>query len=343
MRLVFSIVILLLVFLSADYGEGIAIRNLDNRQKVNPIEIKVLVLNFDPIIPFEGNKRLHVVCRYNNPRDLAKGYIDDLKEATNGLVNYKIVEWRDIDSFHTKIDGFTYTAKEYMKCFKEKKGWHDPDGADYEKTFEDYEIIPMIDSGKIDEVWFFGAPYFGYWESSMAGPGAFYINGGVYGNVKSKRAFVIMGFNYERGVAEMLHNLCHRTESTMSRIYGGWEVDKLTTNWARFAANNIQSNGVAGVGTCHYPANAEKDYDYANPRKVESDADDWLNYPNLTGRKKKVSRDDWGGPDYHRNYMKWFYARLPHAPGVNEDGRLNNWWEYIFNFNNYDERGKPKK
>jgi hypothetical protein len=309
----------------------------------NTIEVKVLVLNFDPLIPKEGNKRLHEVCKYNDPHELAKGYIDDLKEASRGLVIYKIVEWKDIDTFHTKTDGFTYTADEYMKCFKEKKGWHDPDGADYEKTFEDYKVLPMIDSGKVDEVWFFGAPYFGYWESSMAGPGAFYINGGVFENVKSKRAFVIMGFNYERGVAEMLHDLCHRTESTMSRVYGGWEVDKLTTNWAKFAANNIQSKGIASVGTCHYPANAEDGYDYSNPREVESDADDWLNYPNLTGKKKKVSREDWGGPEYHRNYMKWFYTRLPHAPGVNEDGRLNNWWEYIFNFNNYDEKGKPKK
>jgi hypothetical protein len=127
----------------------------------------------------------------------------------------------------------------------------------------------------------------------------------------------------------------------MSRIYGGWKVEKLDTNWAKFAANAHQSNGYASVGTCHYPANAEHDYDYANPRKVESYADDWLNYPNLKGRKTNVSCETWGGPDYQRNYMKWFYAHLPKAPGINRDGRLNNWWEYIFHFNDYDKRGRP--
>ena len=311
--------------------------------KVEPIEVKVLVLNFDPIMANEGNKRMHEVCGWNDPKELAKGYIADMKEATEGLVMFKVVEWKDIDTFHTKIDGFTYTAEEYMKCRKEGKGWHRPDTADYVKTFKDHKILPRIDSGEIDEVWFFGAPYFGYNESAMAGPGAFYINGAVYGKVKSKRAFAIMGYNYERGVAEMLHNLCHRTESTMSRVYGGWEVDKLDTNWAKFAANAHQSNGYSGVGTCHYPANGEGGYDYSNPREVESYADDCVNYPNLKGKKTMVSRETWCGPNYHRNYMKWFYAHLPKAPGINKDGRLNNWWEYIFHFNDYDEHGKPQK
>lgn len=308
-----------------------------------PIVVKVLALNFDPIIPQEGNKRLSEVAKWNNPRKLADGYVADVKEASRGMVQYKIVDWKDIDTFHTKIDGFTYTPEQYMENLRSGKGWHDPDTADYVKTFRDYNVIPRIDKGEIDEVWFMGAPYFGYNESAMAGPGAFYINGAVYDKVPSKRAFAIMGFNYERGVAEMLHDLCHRTESTMARIYGGWRVEELTSNWARFAANDIQSGGVAAVGTCHYPPNANDGYDYDNARTVQSTADDWLNYPFLTGEKKPVNRESWGGPDYHRNYMKWWFARIPHAQGVNEDGRINNWWRYIFEFNKYDEHGKPKK
>ncbi|HEY3414250.1 MAG TPA: hypothetical protein VGM51_14515 [Armatimonadota bacterium] len=308
-----------------------------------PITVKVMALNFDPRIPAEGNKPLHIVCGWNDPRKLADGYISDIRKSSHGLVNYKIVTWKEINDFHTKIDGFKYTPESYMACRKAKGGWHDPDTADYPKTFQDFGILPLIDSGKIDEVWFFGAPYFGYNESAMAGPGSFYINGEVYDKVPSKRAFAIMGFNYERGVAEMVHDLCHRTESTMARVYGGWKVDELTNNWARFAANDKQSNGVAAVGTCHWPPNAEHDYDYGNPRTVQSDADDWLNYPNLTGAKKPVNRDTWGGPDWQRNYLNWWFTRVPHVAGVNADGRLNNWWEYIFNFNKYDETGKPKR
>lgn len=312
--------------------------------KEKPITVRVLALSFNPIIPEEGNKRLHEVGKWNDPRTLADGYIQDIKEASGGFIQFKIVEWRDVNAFQPKRDGFVYTAETYMQCFRREREWHQPDGLDYERMIKENGIIELIDTDKIDEVWMFGAPYFGYWESAMAGPGAFYINGGVYEKVPSKRPFAIMGFNYERGVAEMLHNLCHRTESTMSRIYGGWKAEELTSNWARFAANAHQSGGEAAVGTCHYPPNGEKDYDYANPRTVMSSADDWMNYPKLTGEKKPVNCETWGGPDYHRNYMKWWFARLPRAPGTHpEDGRLNNWWRYIFEFTNYDERGKPVK
>lgn len=314
----------------------------ESASQAKPFEVKVLVLNFDPIIPSEGGKRLHEVCKWNDPRALAQGYIADVRKSSHGLVNHKIVEWKDIDTFHTKIDGFTYTPEQYMECHRSGRGWHDPDTADYPKTFEDFGVLPRIDSGEIDEVWFMGGPYFGYNESAMAGPGAFYVNGEVYDKVPSKRAFVIMGFNYERGVAEMVHDLGHRTESTMARIYGGWRAEELTTNWARFASNVWQSGGHAGVGSCHVPANGESHYDYANPRKVESDADDWLNYPNLTGKKSMVSCENWGGPDHQRNYLNWFFSRLPRASGWNTDGRLNNWWEYVYHFNDYDERGSVK-
>jgi hypothetical protein len=142
-----------------------------------------------------------------------------------------------------------------------------------------------------------------------------------------------MGFSYERGVGEMLHDLSHRVESTMEHFSGGWKVDQLNTDWARFAANAKQSNGEAGAGTCHYPPNGEKDYDYDNKRVVQSTADDWLNYPNLTGRKTEVNCETWGGPDYQRNYFIWWYTHLPKAAGVNsKTGMQNNWWRYVYRY-----------
>jgi len=323
------------------------------------IEIKLFVLNFNPIIKRKDIHkhfikrlpkhkkvlRLTDVFKWNDPRKLTEDFIADMKKATDGYIRYKVAKWKDVDTFQTKIDGFTYTAKGYLKCWLDgKKEFHKPDRADFPLSFKNHKVIQMIDSGEVDEIWFIGAPYFGYNESQMAGPGAFYINGKVYGKVKSKHAFVIMGFNYERGVAEMLHSNCHRVESTMTRIYGGrWRADELTTNWARFAANASQSNGVSAIGNCHRPANAEKGYDYANKRFVMSSAADWLNYPNLTGKKKKVNRETWGGPDYHRKYMNWWYNHFPRAKGWNKDGRLNNWWKYVYKFNDYTNKGKLKK
>jgi len=294
--------------------------------------VRVLVLNFDPIVK-EQNKRLHEVCGWADPKKLSEGYIKDVKTSSRGYIQYEIAEWRDIDSFPVKTDGFQYTTQSYLACREGDAEWHKPDLTDYPKMMKDFGVEKLIDDGKIDELWIFGGPYFGFHESAMAGPRAFYINGGIYDKVPTKRRFAVMGFSYERGTAEMLHNLCHRTESTMTRVYGGWKVEELTSNWARFAANLTQS-GTAAAGTCHYPPNAESDYDYGNKRVVMSSADDWLDYPDLTGRETKVSCETWGGPDYHRNYLNWWFSRLPHAAGINpKDKKLNNWWTYVFDIN----------
>lgn len=304
-------------------------------------EVKVLVLNFDPITDPARKTRLHQEYRWHDPRELAEQYASDVEEASGGLIQFKVVGWEDLDEFPVKKDGFRYTVNSYREC-RASQAWHQPDGTDYPAVIAKYKLAERVEQGEFDEVWWFGGPYFGFFESAMAGRNAFSINGQAYDapQVKCKKAFAIMGFNYERGPAEMIHNLCHRTEATMSRVFGGWEGGRLDSDWARFAANTHQT-GSAGVGTCHYPANGTSDYDYGNKRFVESTADDWLNYPELTGKKKQVNCETWGGPDYQRNYLKWWFARLPRAAGINPaNGRLNNWWEYVFRFNEYDARGK---
>ncbi|MCA9139483.1 MAG: hypothetical protein KDB00_22070 [Planctomycetales bacterium] len=294
-----------------------------------PITVRVMVLNFDPLVGPQ-HQPLHKECGWFDPRKLSQNYLDDVNESSGGVVQYEIVQWRDIDGFPVKKDGFCYSADSYLACRSGRQDWHRPDLADYPKLVDEFEVTQAIDDNKVDELWIFGGPYFGFHESAMMGPRAFYINGGVYDHVPSKRTYVVMGFNYERGAAEMLHNLCHRTESTMSHVYGGWKSEELTTNWAKFAAN-LKQSGVAAVGSCHYPPNAETDYDYSNPREVESSAEDWSGFPKLTGRTSMISCETWGGPDYHRNYMKWWFSHLPRAPGTNsEDGKLNNWYKYVF-------------
>ncbi|MBN2445707.1 MAG: hypothetical protein JXO22_03220 [Phycisphaerae bacterium] len=335
-----------------------------------PLRVKVLVYEFNPWIPGRLQdtdnpdakpRRLREVCGWNDPLKLAQGYMEDMLKASGGYLQYEIVEWNTVDSFQTKQDGFSYTPESYMKCFMAWKGkpgvewqesWHTPDGVNYAEEIRKYNMSKRIDAGEADEVWWMGCPFFGYYESIMVGPDSYWVNAPPMTDFKCRRRFTIMGFNIERGVAEMIHDVGHRTESAMSHYYGGWEADKLDTNWARFAANEQQSGqGNAAVGTCHYPANAVADYDYANERSVESTAEDWLNYPNLTGEKTKVSRENWrephknanDEPDFHRNYQVWFFSHLPKAPGINADGRENNWWKYIYNFNAYDEAGKLLK
>ena len=293
------------------------------------IMVDVLVLNFDPIMPQRAGRRLHQALGWHDPRALARDYASDLGRASASQVQFRVVEWRDLAVFPIKEDGFRYTPEGYQQHFERGEGWHEPDAVDYQRVLDDEGVVPLVDAGTIDEVWLFGGPYFGYSEAAMAGPGAFDVNGRVLDRVAAQRPFVIMGFNYERGVAEMLENLCHRVEATMSRTSGGWQVDHLDLAWARFAANQAQS-GTAGVGTCHWPPNAEHEYDFDNPRAVSSTAPYWRDYPAGPDTKEHVSRETWGGPDYARRYFNWWFAHLPRAAGQSPDGRAQNWWKYVF-------------
>ena len=307
---------------------------------VAPVVQKVLVLNYDPV--HEG-KRLHELFGWNDPRRMAEGFVADMEQASGGRLKLEIAEWRDLNEIYAREDGGRFTVEEYVRNRRSGKGWPEKIMADYPRIFAEQGVAPMIDDGRVDEVWIFSDHYFGIWEASMAGPGAFFINGGVYPEVPVKRPFAFFGFNYERGVAEMVHNASHRTECTMNRVYGQWNLKEPRSNWDKFSANHDQSQGRAGVGTCHWPPNAQHDYDYSNLRVVESWADDFLNYPDLTGKTQKVSVRTWSpdGKDPHRDYLRWYFTRLPKAAGVNPDGRRNNWWRYLYDFANYTQDGKP--
>jgi hypothetical protein len=305
----------------------------------NPVQVvKAIVLNFEPTIPSENNRTLWEIFNWSDPRQLAAGYVADVESASGGAVDLQIVEWRDLNEFPIFTDGFRYNPDEYVANRRSGSGWHDPSVvADFYRIAEEHGLAELVNSGAVDEIWMFGDHFFNLLgEAWMAGPNSFFINGPSFPDFPVDRAVAGYGFSYERGVAEMLHNMGHRTENHGSRAYGGWNIANPATPWDRFTANVGQSNVAAfGVGSTHYPANAVGDYDYANPQTVTSTADDWVNYPNLTGAAGPVNRESWGGPDYHRNYQKWFFGHLPRNSGTTPDGRQNNWYKYIYDFNAY--------
>ncbi len=340
-------------------SENAALRNPFHRTTDNTqIPVRVLVLNYDPFVPSESNKRLHEVFHWNDPRQLAERYQASMEFASGGALKFKVVEWRDLNEIYAQKDGYRYNPDEYVRLRRAAKGWHEGGGQDYPRLLREQKVPAMIDAPlsspkHVDEVWIFGDHFFGLWEASMAGPGAFFINGGVYPEVKTRRPFAFYGFNYERGVAEMMHDTAHRTEATLNRVFGQWNLKDPKNDWELFSANASQSNGFSGVGTCHWPANAEKDYDYDNARIVESWALDFLNYPRLmcrdrTSNIKSVSRESWnirvyGQTDYQWSYMIWYFTLLPRAPGTALDGRQNNWYKYIYDYGSYTEHGKRRE
>lgn len=307
-----------------------------------PRNVDVLVLNFDPLVPGFGGQRLHSVIGWQNPATLAAQYEQAVFDASGGEINYNVVQWRDLDQIPTKVDGFAYTPTEYVQKWQQGGPWHSPDTSDYSLIMANQNVAPLIDDGTIDEVWMFGAPYFGFWESAMAGPRSFTINGGVYADVPSSKPFAIMGFSYERSVVEMLHNLGHRTEASVARAFGGWNIVNPQSDWDRFTANVAQTTqGPYGIGSIHYPANGAADYDYGNPRVVESTAPDWLNYPETTGATAQVSAATWGGNE--EGYLKYWFEHMPRVDGINSTSlRQNNWWNYVFDVDGYDASGWPR-
>ena len=63
-------------------------------------------------------------------------------------------------------------------------------------------------------------------------------------------------------------------------------------------------------------------------RLVNSNCDDWLHYPWLTGdRFRMVNANEWGGGS-DRAYFKWWFRHMPHLDG-DCDGIAHNWWRYI--------------
>jgi hypothetical protein len=307
----------------------------------NPVQtVRVIVLNYEPTVPSMGNRTLWDIFGWNDPRELAAGYLADIEEASGGAIDYQIVQWRDLNEFPIFTDGFRYTAEQYVQNRMTNSGWNNSP-ADFYTIAEQHGLAQLVNDNVIDEIWMFGDHFFNLLgEAWMAGPGSFFINGPSFPDFPVERAVAGFGFNYERGVAEMIHNLGHRTENHGSRGYGGWNIASPVTPWDYFTANVAQTNRTSfGVGSTHYPFNGSTDYDYANPATVSSYADDFvLNFPNQTYAAAPMSRDAWGDlgtGDWHRAYQQWFFGHIPRSDGTAFGGRQNNWFKYIYDFNAY--------
>jgi serine/threonine protein kinase/Tfp pilus assembly protein PilF len=305
-----------------------------------PLIVRLLVLNFAPFI--SSNQRIYETLQWYDPRTLTQEYLRNVFALSRGKVRYELVYWYDLDYFTSLIDGFVYTGDTLISVYQKKQKAHEPEIADFAKAFNQLQLIPLIEEQNIDEIWFFSPPFLGYPQSCMIGPEAYWINGDPLTQIKTKKNFVLMGFNYERNSTQMLHNLAHRLSATLQRIYGKSSALPPFNVWEKFSTTSLENREFTGVGTCCIPPNGEHSFDYENPRSVSSLADAFLQYPDLSLPPQTLSCETWGGPDYEENYIKWWFTRIPKAPGKDEEEREQNWWKYVYRFQHYDAKGLKK-
>lgn len=295
-----------------------------------PVMRKVLAVIYDPLVPSARGHKLSDVMGGHDPEELIKAFISDIKEISAGYANYVVTEKIHANHLPVLSDGFQYSPDGLLLCWQNRNGFHQPDLADYGKIIEEFKIAERVNAGEFDEVWLFGPPYAGFYESRMVGAGAFYLNSAPHRMPKAlERRFVIMGFNYERGVGEMLESFGHRAEDTMKQVYR--KLSGAANLWERFTRHQRSAPGMAEVGTIHFAPNSERDYDWGNLKPVLSRCENWLKFPDLSADARMVECSLWGGGDM-RAHHRWWFQRLPHVTGK-ANGIDCNWWKYIIDPN----------
>lgn len=288
---------------------------------------KVLLIVYDPVVDTATNAKLSQKMNWNNTTDLVTGFIADILETSKGMVRYEIAQRVDVNEFPAKTDGFRYTSKTIHEVLTGASSPHMPQEVNYTAIINKFNILQRVARSEIDEVWIFGFPHAGFYESIMAGPGAFWCNAPPLANTSaSKRRFVVMGFSYERGVGEMHESYGHRAESIMEKTFGKTTGD--ANLWKRFIRYDKTSPGKAACGNIHFAPNSQADYDWGNMTPVKSECYDWLlNFPNFKGDVRTVDATEWGGGEI-RAHHKWWFNHIPRAAG-RRNGIHNNWWQYI--------------
>lgn len=295
-----------------------------------PIHRKVSLIIHTPSVPSESGRNLPKVFGWNDPDRLVEDFITDMREASYGIARFDMVERIEVDEFPVKADGFRYDPEQFAALWRRRAGFHEPDMVDYYRLLEQFALLDKVASDAIDEVWLMAFPYSGYYESVMGGPKAFWCNSPPMPDTeRAGRRFVVMGFNYERGVGEMMESFGHRAESILAKVYEN--VQGESNLWERFIRHDRTHPGQAEVGNIHFAPNSDRDYDWGNPRAVPSACDDWYGFPQLTGAQRLVNCEEWGRADIRLHHL-WWYRHLPHAEGET-DGVVNNWWAYILDPN----------
>lgn len=309
------------------------------------LNIKVAVVILDPEIPGTGGQRMHEVVKtpgytfeWNNPFELTKEYEAAMEAVSHGVVDFEVVKVYDADQCFSRWNdsGERITNDEMISLMLEP-GWESLKKTgtyfDYPLFIDHYDFDLMRNRGEIDEVWVWSYPFGGMWESNYVGDNGFWLNSEPTTGTRNDKLLVVMGLNYERKMSLAMESFGHRFESVMWKVYGRWEKNQENpNNWELYTQFNQHAPGEAHIGNIHFPPNGVKDYDWTNTHPVNTYADGWKFYPDIRlDSARIVDCTEWNCS--HEGYMRWWFSHLPHFKGVNpEDGKLNNWWHYVVDY-----------
>ncbi len=310
------------------------------------LKIKVALVIQDPIIDRANRLKIHQVRHWTDPRILVDQILEVFSQASDGVVQFKIVETHEDQVVFTRLSGELMTIDTlayYYNSISRLYG-RETEGTlqnlaeiqgkvrfDYNAMIDYYDFDTKRNNGVIDEIWVYGPPFGGMYESQLVGPNAFWWNSPPLAHPGLEKLLSVMGWNYERGVAEAIHSFGHRAESAMVEAYGRrWNVfAENPTPWEIFTRIDKDFPGGAHIGNIHFPPNGMSDYDYGNRKFVKTYADNWKRYPILLNQTRTINCQEWGCSQL--GYMKWWLNHLPRFTGVT-DSVLNNWWHYMVDY-----------
>jgi hypothetical protein len=300
----------------------------------NTITKKVYVIVYDPLL--SNNQKLSQYLGWSDHTTITQGTIDFFKQASNNRINYVVAQTTIVTSgWPQLVDGFSYTEQEYLAVLANQQPHHVPTGVDYNNIVNSvqFDICGKVNRGEIDEVWIYNGPWFGFYESTLAGPGAYSFNSPpVSGTNNCNKLVPIMGPSPERTTNEAVHNFGHRMEFTMAQTYGGWQKNDTSHSWAKFALARGQapSYSYSGCGEIHYPPNSVIEYEYDHASGYLSNCADFANYPSLSDPlqvAQPVSCSAWGCMEL--NFYQYWFNHLPTFTGCGSDNVANDWWKYF--------------
>lgn len=327
---------------SLDYQENLPGMSLPSPNAITAtpatetFNLNVYVIVYDPIM--STGELLSERMNWNDHAAITQGTIDFFSQASNNRVNYTVAETYHVDDWADwpiKTDGFQYTEAEYLDVMSGQSPAHSPDSVNYNTIVNNpaFGLCEKFNNGEIDEVWIYNGPYFGFYESTLAGPNGYWFNSNpVPGPYTCNELMPIMGPSPERTVTEAVHNFGHRTESTMKKTYGSWNQNNISHGWNKFGLVDFQSPlyDYSGCGSIHYPPNGQSDYDYHNSANfADTNCDDFVNYSDLTEPMPLISVNCSAWQCGSLQFLDYWFSHLPSNNACDTDDISNDWWKYF--------------